>query len=587
MLKFTSWLTLKSKANSNVSSDVFSGIGIWGLDGEPLAIEVNQKVTELLISLNSSSKEFLNLGAIEILAEDGSDIVNTGGVKSALISKPSIKISLIQPIKIAKVILFNRRGPSGLRSRTLELKAYCQSEQVFDFSFFDQVNLSKLEKELLALLRKYKSASKLPKNLYFRQKVIRARVYELLCNNHQASDELLAALLPIDRPLPLLDNYTALYIAKFIEDQLNCGSHPSFKTAALTRFAHLLDSDASIELIVDFTSRYLSKRAGKEVKLSITSQEAKLTDTPQKIESSTDYSKWPWKIKLLRSISSTRDKHANRHCCTHTSLVAWSQCVDGADRPPSNSLSMVKQALEIGFDIIEVDVLTTKDNEVVLAHDDVLENPSGETITVSLSTLEELKRFVIGNYKGSDEYIPSLDQVLNIVENKRLLIDARFKASDYKALKYCIERAGYDPKLLVFCVYNQEQLTELMDNFPNSTHLWKLYTQAWELDDTGLELIARFGVDGIMYTYPYYNEDMTESLFRIRRLGLQSLCFIHGMEWDHPNSIGLSPSLTERTRDNYDQSLKRLVSMGIEYVTTTAINTPTFMDLVERGKFKR
>ncbi|MFC3093831.1 hypothetical protein DRW07_10155 [Alteromonas sediminis] len=611
-MKYTRWFRRRNEANE-IPTELLSHIGVWGLDGTPLRIVTQQHITELQIVLKSESKAFLNLRSIAVIADDGTNIIDSEHVQSAVISssfhddsnketcilnrlskramihskfeyQPYINITFKAPVYVKDIVLYNRTGKGGLRSRELEILATYQSEELLRFSFFERLKMQTLAAELSRFLQTHNLPTALPKNIPYAQKHVRSLVYNLLCDGHVLSDELLFALLPASKPLPLLDNYTALYLAKFIERKFNLSPNGQFQTQDLMRFCHLLDSDVAIDVVADFTSRYLSERRGIKTQIVIAPDLVYVVTQSApycyNIEGETD---WPWPIENLLHLAQRRSTRAFRFNNNKTNLVAWSQCVDGADRPPSNSIPMVEQALRIGFDVIEVDVLTTADNQVVLAHDNTLKNDRGDTLTLSTSTLEQAEQFPIGTYQGKDIFLPSLARVLSIVGDTRLLIDARFSAKDYESLRKCIEKAEYDPRNLIFCVYSEEQLTPLLAAFPDSVHLWKLYTQAWELDDIGLAQIARYGVDGIMFTYPYYNEDCTAELYRVRRAGLQALCFIHGIEWDHPDSVGLTSDLKKRRPDDFDASLKRMTAMGIEYVTTTAIHTPTFQELLNHN----
>ena len=60
---------------------------------------------------------------------------------------------------------------------------------------------------------------------------------------------------------------------------------------------------------------------------------------------------------------------------------------------PENTLASFKKALEIGVDAIELDVRKTKDNQIVVIHDeDVKRTTNGEGLVCEL-TLKEIKGF--------------------------------------------------------------------------------------------------------------------------------------------------------------------------------------------------
>ena len=89
---------------------------------------------------------------------------------------------------------------------------------------------------------------------------------------------------------------------------------------------------------------------------------------------------------------------------------------------PENSLSAFSAATERGFGI-ETDVRLTKDGVAVLFHDDTLTRMCGDSRRVSDCTYEELTKLSLA---GTDEKIPTLDELIEIAGNKvPLLIELK------------------------------------------------------------------------------------------------------------------------------------------------------------------
>ena len=95
---------------------------------------------------------------------------------------------------------------------------------------------------------------------------------------------------------------------------------------------------------------------------------------------------------------------------------------------PENSLSSFKKALKYNYSI-ELDVQLTKDNILIVFHDANLKRMTGVDKLVKDSNYEEIKELKLLNTK---EYIPTLDEVLNLVNNK-VLLDIEVK--DTKKIK--------------------------------------------------------------------------------------------------------------------------------------------------------
>lgn len=89
---------------------------------------------------------------------------------------------------------------------------------------------------------------------------------------------------------------------------------------------------------------------------------------------------------------------------------------------PENTLRSFKRALELGVDVIELDVHGTKDGKVVVIHDDTVDRTTNGKGRVSDLTLAEIQALDA----GQGERIPMLDEVLGMVAG-RVPIDIEIK----------------------------------------------------------------------------------------------------------------------------------------------------------------
>ncbi len=115
---------------------------------------------------------------------------------------------------------------------------------------------------------------------------------------------------------------------------------------------------------------------------------------------------------------------------------------------PENSMKAFSLAVENGYGI-ELDIHLTKDNRVVVIHDNDTKRVCGKNIPVEESTYKELSELWLEN---TDEKIPLLEDVLKLVDGKiPLLVELKSKGTNtvlcpfaaemldgYKG-KYCIE----------------------------------------------------------------------------------------------------------------------------------------------------
>lgn len=92
---------------------------------------------------------------------------------------------------------------------------------------------------------------------------------------------------------------------------------------------------------------------------------------------------------------------------------------------PENTLRSFAKAIEIGVDMIELDVYRCASGELVVFHDDTLERTTNGKGNVEDKTLEQLQHLNAG--KG--ERIPTLAQVFDLV-NKRVKINVELKGNN-------------------------------------------------------------------------------------------------------------------------------------------------------------
>jgi len=96
---------------------------------------------------------------------------------------------------------------------------------------------------------------------------------------------------------------------------------------------------------------------------------------------------------------------------------------------PENTMAAFALALEMDVDMIELDVRHTKDEEIIVFHDQTLDRTTNGTGDVHDYTLEELKQLDAGSWfdsKFTGEKIPTLKEVLDLVDGKcKVLIEIK------------------------------------------------------------------------------------------------------------------------------------------------------------------
>jgi len=107
---------------------------------------------------------------------------------------------------------------------------------------------------------------------------------------------------------------------------------------------------------------------------------------------------------------------------------------------PENTLSSFKKALEIGVDGIELDIRSTKDKEIIVIHDNFVDRTTNGKGKANELTLKQIKKLNIIDKTGIkllDETIPTLEEVIDLVRDKKamLWIEMKEKGGEEKIIK--------------------------------------------------------------------------------------------------------------------------------------------------------
>ncbi len=102
---------------------------------------------------------------------------------------------------------------------------------------------------------------------------------------------------------------------------------------------------------------------------------------------------------------------------------------------PENTIAAFEIALDLGVDMIEIDVRHTKDEEIIVFHDQFLDRVTKDSLGNQVTgdvhdyTFEELRQFEVGSWfdsRFSDQKIPSLREVLDLIDGRcKVLIEIK------------------------------------------------------------------------------------------------------------------------------------------------------------------
>ena len=106
----------------------------------------------------------------------------------------------------------------------------------------------------------------------------------------------------------------------------------------------------------------------------------------------------------------------------------------GAALAPENTMSAFRASAEAGADMLEMDIQSTTDDQLVVCHDRLLGRTSGLDLDVTDCTLAEVRILDVGSYFAPEfegERIPTLTEALNWARGRiRLLLDLKLEPGE-------------------------------------------------------------------------------------------------------------------------------------------------------------
>ena len=117
---------------------------------------------------------------------------------------------------------------------------------------------------------------------------------------------------------------------------------------------------------------------------------------------------------------------------------------------PENSLQAFKNCIDMGVDMIEIDLHKTKDGQLVLMHDNTINRTTDGKGKVSDYTLAELKKLHLRNGMGRVTFhqIPTLEEVLNLSKGK-ILINIDKGYDNFKDVYAMLEETGTTDSIVI------------------------------------------------------------------------------------------------------------------------------------------
>lgn len=232
---------------------------------------------------------------------------------------------------------------------------------------------------------------------------------------------------------------------------------------------------------------------------------------------------------------------------------------------PENTLEAFKLAIEMGADGIELDVQLTKDNKIVVIHDETLQRISNGYGYVKDYTLEELKNLNFN--KNYPEYknvsIPTLREVLQLLKDTDLKLNIELKTG-------------------VFFYQDIEQkVLELVDKYSMQDRVWYSSFNHYSIKKVKqLQSDAKVGI--------LYGDGIYEPVDYALKLGADAI---------HPHVMNLKyPDVIEKCKENdikvhtwtvnAYRDMEQCVRMKIDAIITNYPNkAKIFMEKQGEGRY--
>lgn len=213
----------------------------------------------------------------------------------------------------------------------------------------------------------------------------------------------------------------------------------------------------------------------------------------------------PWQIAIallafillvVRLTSKQAPEHPYYSDDLNYPLVIAHQGGDGVW--PGETMLAYQNSVDLGADVLEMDIHITKDGELILMHDETVDRTTDGTGEIESMTLEELKKLDAAYdwspdegqtfpYRGQGIQIATLEEVFQAFPDKHMTIEIK-KTNTSMAKPFCdlIRKSNMQDKVLV-ASFHDDRLKEFRAECPevatssakNETTVFVLLTKAY------------------------------------------------------------------------------------------------------------
>jgi len=170
-----------------------------------------------------------------------------------------------------------------------------------------------------------------------------------------------------------------------------------------------------------------------------------------------------------------------------------------------NSIPAIKHAIEVGVDIIELDVKVTTDSVVVLNHDRTIDRTTTGTGDPESYSWKELQKFRLKMPDGTvtDLQLATFEEALNLAKGK-VMIDIDLKTSNLKPVFDALKKTE-TLNHVIFFDSDFEILKEVQHYYPEANVMPRAYS--YGLADTALMI---FDAPVVHIDDSFYTSELTQ-----------------------------------------------------------------------------
>ena len=180
---------------------------------------------------------------------------------------------------------------------------------------------------------------------------------------------------------------------------------------------------------------------------------------------------------------------------------------------PENTIASAKLAWKMNADAVECDIHLSKDNQIMVIHDDNTKRITGEDYDVIHTNSDVLRKLDAGAYKGKKykgEKIPFLEELIKTIpKGKKLVIELKSRDNVLPKMEQILQN---NKKLnqLIFISFDKETIIKVKKSYPENLCYWLCNNKEYLL--ANIQSVAEAGIDGLDLKYNIIDAQTMELL---------------------------------------------------------------------------